>query len=173
MGLLRHRHDDNAASSRFQMRQQMLSIGDDYWIETEDGARAYRVDGKALRIRKTFVLEDAAGNEVAKLQERKLSIRDKMEIERGGHSIATVHKRLIGIRDRFIIDVEGGKDMLAKGNLVDHEYEIERDGDTVATVSKKWFRIRDTYGVEIAPGEDEALVLAITVCIDAMSHPLD
>jgi uncharacterized protein YxjI len=171
MGLLRHRHDDRAVGSRFQMRQRLLSIGDDYWIETEDGARAYHVDGKALRIRKTFVLEDAVGNEVAKLQERKLTIRDKMEIERGGHSLATVHKRLIGIRDRFVIDVEGGADMEAKGNLVDHEYEIERDGDTVATVSKKWFRVRDTYGVEIAPGEDEALVLAVTVCIDAMSHP--
>jgi uncharacterized protein YxjI len=173
MGLLRHRGDDNAAGSRFQMRQRMLSIGDDYWIETDGGARAYRVDGKALRIRKTFVLEDAAGNEVAKLQERKLSVRDKMEIERGGHPVATVHKRLIGIRDRFVIDVEGGPDMEAKGNLVDHEYEIERDGDTVATVSKKWFRVRDTYGVEVAPDEDEALVLAITVCIDAMSHPRD
>jgi uncharacterized protein YxjI len=171
MGLLRHRHDDNAVASRFQMRQRMLSIGDDYWIETDDGARAYLVDGKALRIRKTFVLKDAVGNEVAKLRERKLSVRDKMEIERDGHSLATVHKRLICIRDRFVIDVEGGADMDAKGNLVDHEYEIERDGDTVATVSKKWFRIRDTYGVEIAPGEDEALVLAVTVCIDAMSHP--
>jgi uncharacterized protein YxjI len=63
--------------------------------------------------------------------------------------------------------------MIARGNLVDHEYEIERDGDTVAEVSKKWFRIRDTYGVEIAPDEDEALVLAITVCIDEMSHPRD
>jgi uncharacterized protein YxjI len=172
MGLLRRR-DEKAAGARFQMRQRMLSIGDDYWIETEDGARAYLVDGKALRIRKTFVLKDAAGNEVAKLQERKLSLRDKMDIERGGHSVATVHKRLIGIRDRFIIDVAGGKEMQAKGNLVDHEYEIERDGDTVANVSKKWFRIRDTYGVEVAPGEDEALVLAITVCIDEMSHPRD
>jgi uncharacterized protein YxjI len=171
MGLLRHRHDDKPAGSRFQMRQRLLSIGDDYWIETEDGTRAYHVDGKALRIRKTFVLKDAGGSEVAKLQERKLSIRDKMEIERGGRPIATVHKRLIGIRDRFVIDLEDGADLQAKGNLVDHEYEIERDGDTVATVSKKWFRIRDTYGVEVAPGEDEALVLAITVCIDAMSHP--
>src|SRR5262245_404345 len=172
MGLLRRR-DDSPGGSRYQMRQRLLSIGDDYWIETEAGERAYHVDGKALRIRKTFVLEDAAGNEVAKLQERKLSIRDKMEIERGGHSVATVHKRMIGIRDRFVIDVEGGKDMDAKGNLVDHEYETERDSDTVAKVSKKWFRIRDTYGVEVAPGEDEALVLAITVCIDEMSHPRD
>src|SRR3954454_20873810 len=103
MGLLRHRNDDKAVGSRFQMRQRMLSIGDDYWIETDDGARAYHVDGKALRIRKTFVLKDAAGNEVAKLQERKLPIRDKTAIERGGSAVPTVHKRLIGIRDRFVI----------------------------------------------------------------------
>jgi len=63
--------------------------------------------------------------------------------------------------------------MRAKGNFVDHEYEIERDGDTIATVSKRWCRVRDTYGVEVGPGEDDALVLAITVCIDAMAHPRD
>jgi uncharacterized protein YxjI len=40
----------------------------------------------------------------------------------------------------------------------------------VATISKRWFRIRDTYGVDIAPGQDDLLVLAITVCIDAMSQ---
>jgi uncharacterized protein YxjI len=30
--------------------------------------------------------------------------------------------------------------------------------------------VRDTYGVEVAPGEDDALLLAVTVCIDALSH---
>jgi uncharacterized protein YxjI len=171
VGFLRNRDQIADVGSRYQMRQHLLSIGDDYWIETEDGQRAFRVDGKALRVRKTFVLEDAAGNEVAKLQERKLSVRDKMEIERGGRSVATVKKALIGIRDRFSIELERGSELNAKGNLVDHEYEITRDGDTIASVSKRWFRMRDTYGVEISGGEDEALVLAITVCIDAMSHP--
>jgi len=171
MGLLRSRHAAPVAGTRYRMRQRLLSIGDDYWIEYEDGSRAFRVDGKALRVRKTFVLEDPEGREVARLQERKLSVRDKMEIERDGRELATVKKALVGIRDRFAIDVAGGADLDAKGNLVDHEYEIVRDGDTVATVSKRWFAIRDTYGVAIAPGEDDALLLAITVCVDAMSHP--
>jgi uncharacterized protein YxjI len=171
MGLLRNRGGNADEGSRYQLRQRLLAVGDDYWIEDEEGRRAFKVDGKALRIRKTFVLEDASGNALAKLQERKLSVRDKMEIERGDRSVATVRKRLIGLRDRFIVEVERGPDLTAKGNLVDHEYEITRDGDTVASVSKRWFRVRDTYGVEIAPGEDEPLVLAITVCIDAMSHP--
>jgi uncharacterized protein YxjI len=167
--LRRRGQDELAAGSRYRMREQLLSIGDDYWIEDEAGNRAFRVDGKALRIRQTFVLEDAQGNEVAKIQERKLSVRDKMAIDRSG-STATVKKALVGIRDRFSIDVEGAQEMQAKGNFVDHEYEVERDGSVIARVSKRWFRVRDTYGVEIAPGEDDALLLAVTVCIDALSH---
>lgn len=36
-------------------------------------------------------------------------------------------------------------------------------------VSKRWFRVRDTYGVAVAPGQDDALVLAVTVCIDHLT----
>ena len=151
------------------MREKLLSIGDDFWIENDQGERAYKVDGKAVRVRQTFVLEDASGDEVARIQERKLSIRDKIAIERGGDTVATVHKALIGIRDRFAIDIADGADMKAHGNVLDHEYEIERDGDTVATISKKWFRVRDSYGVDIVAGEDTPLILAITVAIDSLT----
>jgi uncharacterized protein YxjI len=129
------------------------------------------VNGKALRIRDTFVLETPSGDEVFTIQEKKLSVRDKMEIERDGKTAATVKKALISpLRERFSIDVEGGDDMEAKGNILDHEYKIERGGDDVAEVSKRWFRVRDTYGIEIDAEQDEALILAITVCIDQMTH---
>jgi len=60
-----------------------------------------RADGKALRARDTYKLEDRSGNEVAKIQERKLHVRDTMAIERGGKKIAEVHKRLVGLRDHL------------------------------------------------------------------------
>ena len=110
---------------------------------------------------------------MARIQERKLSIRDKIAIQRFGHTAATVHKALVGIRARFAIDVEHGADMKAHGNVVDHEYEIERDADTVATISKKWFRVRESYGVDIAAGEDAAMILAITVAIDSLTSRRD
>ena len=94
-----------------------------------------------------------------------------MDIERNGHEVATVKKALITpLRDRFSIDVKDGDDMEAKGNIVDHEYKIESHGDEVAEVSRRWFRVRDTYGIEIKPGQDDALLLAVVVCIDQMSH---
>jgi uncharacterized protein YxjI len=161
--------DDGPPKTRFQMREKLLSIGDDYWIEDADGRRAYKVDGKAVRIRDTFVLRDADGGEAAKIQERKLSVRDAMEIELDGRS-AKVKKAVVGPRERFHVDVDGGDDMNVQGNNVDHQYSIERDGDPLATLTKRRLRVRDTYGVEIEPGADEALVLAITVCIDDMSR---
>jgi uncharacterized protein YxjI len=153
------------------MREKMFSIGDDFWIETADGDKAFKVNGKAFHIRDTLVLEGPGGEELFKIQEKKLSIRDKMEIERDGHAVATVKKALVSpLRDRFSIDVEGGEDMEAKGNITDHEYKIERGGDKVAEISKRWFRVRDTYGIEVDEGQDDALILAITVCIDQMTH---
>jgi uncharacterized protein YxjI len=151
------------------MREKLLAIGDDFWIEDDDGNKVYKVNGKAVRARETFILEDPSGTEVSKIQEKKLSVRDKMTIERGSTK-ATVHKRIIGIRDHFVIEVDGADDFKAHGNIVDHEYEIERDGHTVATVSKKWFRARETYGVQLAEGQDVPLILAITVCVDAMAR---
>ena len=169
MGLLRGRHDDGG--TKYRMREKMFAIGDDYWIENGDGQRAFKVDGKAVRVRDTLVLEDRGGAELLTVQEKKLHVRDTMEIERGGHTVATVKKALITpLRDRFSIDVEGGADLEAKGNIVDHEYKIERGGHDVAEVSKRWFRVRDTYGIEIAEGQDDALILAVAVCIDQMTH---
>lgn len=155
---------------KYQMRQQLLTFGDDFWIEDDKGNKAYRVDGKALRVRDTWHLTDAAGQEVATIKERKLGLRDKMVIEVGGRKVV-VKKALVGVRDRFSIDVEDGKDLHAKGNFLDHEYEIEESGigGKVAEISKKWFRVRDTYGVEVDPGADQAMVLAITVAIDALT----
>lgn len=170
MGILRSRGGDaGGGGRRYCMQEKLLSVGDDSWVEDDGGNRVYKVDGKALRMRDTWVLEDTAGNEVAKIQERKLRVRDTMKIELGDRD-ATVKKALVGIRQRFSISVDGGEDLKAHGNIVEHEYEIEGDAGTVATVSKAWFRVRDTYGVEIAAGVDPALILAVTVAIDGMSR---
>jgi len=169
MPLLRRR--GGSGGTQYRMREKLFAIGDDFWIENADGERMFKVDGKALRVRQTFVLESPSGEELYKIQEKKLSIRDKMEIERGGETVATIKKALVSpLRDRYSISVEGGEDMEAKGNIVDHEYKVERGGDTVAEISKRWFRVRDTYGIEIAPGQDDALILAITVCVDQMGR---
>ena len=167
MGILSR---DRAPVQRFQMHEKMMSIGDDYWIEDDDGHHVYKVDGKVARLRDTWILKDLEGAEVAGIKEKALSVRDKIKITLPPDGEATVKKALVGLRARFHIEVDNGADLKAHGNIVDHEYEIERDGHKVAEISKKWFRVRDTYGVEIKAEADPVLILAVTVAIDALAH---
>jgi len=166
------RRGAGAGGHRYQMRQRMFAIGDDFFIEDDQGRRAFKVDGKALRVRSTLKFEDANGRELYKIQEKLARVRDSMTIERAdGGAAAKVHNALITpLRDRWTINIPGGDDMSTQGNIVQHEYRIEQGRTTIATVSKKWFRVRDSYGVDIAPGQDDALILAITVVIDMMAH---
>ena len=156
----------------YKMRQRLVSIGDDFWIEDDSGARVYKVDGKALRLRKTLILEDTEGNKLAKIQSKVLRIKDAMEVEDAeGNRLAMVKKALISpLRERWSVDVEDGPDLDIKGNIVDHEYTFTDGRTTVATVSKQWFRVADTYGVEIDPDQDPVIVLAATVALDMMAH---
>lgn len=157
--------------ARYKMRQRLVSLGDDFTIENESGAPVFRVDGKVMSIRQTFVIEDLEGNEVATIRERKLALRESMSILRGGETVATIRKAWFKlVRDRFEIDIAGGDGLVAQGDLTGHEYEIRRGDTTVARVSKSWFSFRDTYGIETVPGQDDGLILAIAVAVDEMVH---
>ncbi len=153
---------------RYQMRQKIASIGDDFWIENGSGQKVYKINGKALRVRDTLIFEDAHGNELLKIQERKVRVKDSMEIEDAhGNRVAMVKKALITpVRERWSVDIPGASDMEVQGNILDHEYRIGH----VAEVSKKWFRIADSYGIEIEPGQNDVLILAVAAVIDMMSH---
>ena len=76
------------------MRAKLFAIGDDYWIDTDDDRHAFKVNGKAMRVRDTFVLEGPGGEELFKAQERKLRVRDTMKIERRGEAVATIKKAI-------------------------------------------------------------------------------
>jgi uncharacterized protein YxjI len=156
---------------RYKMRENLIAFGDDFWIETMSGRRAFFVNGKALRVRSTLSFEDMQGHELAKIQEKMLRIKDTMVIERDGVGDITVKKALFTpLRERFEANMPGGGDIDIQGNITDHSYTMERGGRKVAEVSKKWLAIRDTYTVEVTPGEDDISILAIAVAIDQMTH---
>ena len=162
-------------STRYKIRQKLFSIGDDFWIENQDGQKVFKVDGKALRLRKTLIFEDLDGNELCQIQERWLPIKETMAIDDpDGKELAVVKKALITpLRDKWDVKVKGGPDLDVQGDFLDHEYSIKQGWKKVAEVSKKWFRLTDTYGVEIDPGQNDILILAIAVAIDMMAHDED
>ena len=171
--MFRRNNDSEAPGPNvYQMKQKMMSIGDDFWIENGAGQRVFKVDGKVLRIRKTLHLQDAAGNDRYLIKEKLVSVREVMTIETEAGPVATVKKALISpLRERYDVQLAAGGAWKVQGNIVDHQYKIDGPAGKIAEVGKKWFRVRDTYGVQVTPGQDDALVLAVTIVVDSMSHP--
>lgn len=67
---------------RYLVRDQIFGTGDDYWIEDEHGRRAFRVDGKVLRLRETFEPKDPDGRVLITLRKKVLSLRDALTVHR-------------------------------------------------------------------------------------------
>jgi uncharacterized protein YxjI len=152
---------------RYLVQERVFSFTADFWIEDENGERVFFVDGKALSLRETFELRDASGNIRALIRKKLFAMRDTMDIEGRDGVIATVRPAFFSpIRHRYEVTLADGSRLEATGNFTDKDWELTGDGRLVGRISRQWFRIRDTYGVEVGPGEDDALVIAIAVCID-------
>ncbi|MGW6027778.1 LURP-one-related/scramblase family protein [Streptomyces sp. NPDC055099] len=149
------------------VRDRLLGIGDDYWIEDDRGQKVFLVDGKAMRLRETFELKDMEGRVLIDIRAKMLSLRDTMVIERDGGELATVkRKRLSLLRNHYRVDLVDGTELDVSGKILDREFAIEYDGELLADISRRWFRVRDTYGLQIVRDDaDASLLLAVAVCV--------
>ncbi len=155
----------------YQLRQQIFSIGEDFWVQNDRGENVFKVDGKVLVLTQTFALQDVNGNELARMQKEMLTLRKTMDIERGGQVVAQVKGAFFNVlSQRFTVEVSGDGVLEAQGDILNHEFEITAGGQVVATISKRWFTIGEVYGVSIAPGQDQVLLLCSAICIDEMSE---
>ena len=157
--------------SRYRLQRRLFSIGEDFWIENEQGEHVYKVDGKAFSLRETFVIQDDNEAELLTIEAKLLAVRPTMKILREGKLYATVTKKLLTfLHQHYTIQVEGGATYEAEGNITSHEYEVKSNGGAVAHISKDWFSIEDSYGVAVAPGQDSVFILAAAICIDEIAE---
>ena len=125
MGFLR-RNIENGR--RFQMKEKLISIGDDAWIEDNQGERVCKVDHKAMRIR-GYVHPRGPQPRRGREDPGEEAQRPQQDADRARRQqVATVNKALMGSRDRFHVEMEDGEDLKAHGNVVDHEYRSSATG---------------------------------------------
>ncbi|WP_418958129.1 LURP-one-related/scramblase family protein [Streptomyces tritici] len=157
---------------KYLVRDKIFAIGDDYWIEDEQGRHAFLVDGKALRLRDTLELKDPAGRVQIVLRQKMFSLRDTMTVERDEKVLATVRrKRLSLLRNHYRITLVDGTELDVSGRILDREFTVEYDGELLAHISRQWFRVRDTYAVNVVRDDaDPALMIAVAVCVIRMAE---
>ncbi|MGW6139144.1 LURP-one-related/scramblase family protein [Streptomyces sp. NPDC055144] len=152
---------------RYEVRERLFAVGEDYWIEDEQGHKAFLVDGKAMRLRDTFELKGPDGRVLIDIHEKMFALRDTMVIERGDEALAKIkRKRLSLLRNHYRVELVDGTELDVSGKILDREFVVEYDGDMLAHISRRWLRVRDTYGVDVIREDaDPALLIAIAVCV--------
>ncbi|MFI9062865.1 LURP-one-related/scramblase family protein [Streptomyces sp. NPDC053429] len=157
---------------KYLVRDKVLAIGDDYWIEDEEGRQAFLVDGKALRLRDTLELKDLDGRILITLREKWLAFRDAMTLERDDHRLAVIRKkRLSLLRNHYLVTLAEGTELDVSGRILDREFKVEYDGELLALISRQWFRVRETYAVDVVREDaDAALLIAVAVCVIRMAE---
>jgi uncharacterized protein YxjI len=162
---------DDAPRSRYHVKETWLPIGEDYVVQDQHGRAFLQVDGKLLSVRQSLLIRDPDGREVLQIQGDLLDVKDTLTISRAGKAVARVRRLSEGeVRERFVVELRGGKEAAVVGSPRDREYTLSYAGHTVAEVSKSRFRFRDAYGVEVVAGQDDAVVLAIAICLHAMTR---
>ncbi|WP_406171639.1 LURP-one-related/scramblase family protein [Streptomyces sp. NBC_00996] len=152
---------------RYLVRDRLLGLGEDYWIEDDRGNKVFLVDGKAMRLRDTFELKDTGGRVLIDIHQKMLALRDTMIIERDGGPLATIkRKRLSLLRNHYRVSLVDGTELDVSGKILDREFAIDYDNELLAQISRRRLHIRETYGVDVVREDtDPALLIAVAVCV--------
>ena len=153
----------------YVLNQKLMSISGDLWIDDAAGNHAFGVDGKALALRRTLVLQDLYGKPLYEVNRSLAHVHQTFEIKRGEEVVATIQKALLSLLgDHFTIDLANGAPLAVTGDWIGREFHVTRAGSDVIFASRRLLAVRDCYGVQIAPDFETPLALAIVIALEQM-----
>ncbi|MFJ2579602.1 LURP-one-related/scramblase family protein [Kitasatospora aureofaciens] len=161
-------HQPVPAGVVYDIDEKFFSPTHDFWIK-RNGERVFQVDEKMFSFSGAIALQDVEGNELYRISEKIMTLRDIRYIKRGEQTIATVKKALFSpLVYKFTVTFENGAEIHVTGNITDHQYAITYGQQEIAHISREWSLLSEHYSVKIVPGQDDALLLTIAACAEAM-----
>lgn len=153
----------------YHVDEKFFSPTHDFWIKNSAGERVFQVDDKLFSFSGAIALQDVNGNELYKISEKIVTLRDIRYIERGGQRIAEVKKALFSpLVYKFTVTFTNGAEVHITGNITDHQYAITYGQQEIAHISREWSLLSEHYSVHVTPGQDDALLLTLASCAEAM-----
>ncbi|EYE87751.1 hypothetical protein Q428_11700 [Fervidicella metallireducens AeB] len=154
---------------RYQIRQRIFSLGDNFTIKGEDDEPKFIVKGKVFSLGDKLSVEDLYGNELFYIEQKLFKFLPEYHIFQNGILVAKVKREFSFFKPKFYIESTYGTfDMV--GDIFGYNFEIIKNGETVALVDKKWLSFSDTYGVEIDDRENHGFLLSLVIVIDQVIH---
>ena len=146
---------------------KVLTLHHQIDITDENEQVVYQAWSKFFSLRDKTDITDAAGNQVAHMEKKILSIHQRHFVTMAdGQSFELSTELLHLIKD--ITNIVGLGWQL-RGNVLGLNFELyDRDGSIIAVIGQKMLSLHDKYCVDIYRPEQEAVVVAILVALQHM-----
>jgi len=154
----------------YLIRKPWMTLGDDFVINSTDDdgeGMAFQVTQKILRLRQTYFMEDADGNEIYKIMERNVP-NHRVCIYAEDDRVAVVRKRGDG---SYWAHVDDERDLFINGDIESGGVLVSNIGGlNVARLTEAWlFSITDMYQCDIRADQDDALIMAVITAVQYLA----
>ena len=146
---------------------KVLTLHHQIEITDEREQVVYQAWTKFFSLRDKTDIMDAAGNQVAHMEKKILSIHQRHFVTMADGLRFELSTELF----HLIKDITNivGLDWQLRGNILGMNFELyDRDGSIIAVISQKMLSLHDKYCVDIYRPEQEAVVVAILVTLQHM-----
>ena len=136
-------------------------------ITDADGKEKYYTKSSVIAIKGKTEIMDDAGNMIAHLEKRPISLHEKHFITMADGREITLSNEIFHIV-KDITNIEGLGWQL-QGNIIGLNFNLlDENGEPVASVGKKAVSIHDKYRIDIYRPEHEQVVVAIVIQLEKM-----
>ena len=155
-------------SVKLYIEQKMISAWETFYVRDEAGNERYMITQprKAVQVGLQLRILDPAGNEIAFLNQKALSLNPTFFVNVGGKPIATIKKKFTLMKPKYVVEELG---WTIKGDFLAHEYSIEdQHGNIVMTLHKEWLIWGDTFVLDMADSTHELEAIGVVLAIDCI-----
>ncbi len=153
------------------INKRIFTIGDKYDITDDQRQIVFKVIGQLFTIGHKLELQDANGNELARIHQRILTFVPEYDILVGEHVVATVSKKAFTLlRPLFTVDAPGIQYEM-EGDWLNWNYEIRANCVPVAQIGKQFALLQDRYAMSVTEGADVSALVCLAIIMDEVAHP--
>ncbi len=147
------------------IKQKMLSATDDFSVLDEKKQPKFVVKGNIIGKKKLTIYSDKT--EVGHVKEQEFLGHVSYDIIIGGKKVANMKTKKNDKRAEFKVSGTGWS---IKGNVWDEGFKINKFLETIATIKKEAFSMTDSYKIKVAKDENDLMVIALVLAIDAIMY---
>ena len=140
-----------------------MSLRNKFTVYDEYETPLYTVEGKVISARRKHSIYNIAGEEVANISMKILSLMPTFFIECPIGTPYEMRGKFAFARKKYEIKKLGWE---LNGNFLQHDYTITKAGIEIASIHQKWISWGDTYEITVVNDADTVMVLAAILCID-------